>query len=244
MRQKQRAEFSLLHTRQSQFRFYKAEPGIVFEENFNLVLILLHIDCTGRIHQTAVFGKSIRTILQDFLLNGAQIFHAFQIFIPDIRLFGNDPQTGTGHIAQDPIEGAQLFLRNSSIVMNSTRAADAAALKRFFDQTNSSGDHFSTDESAFVLHLLRECQAFASRSCTEVQDFLPRPYCQGKSCELTGQSLHMVLALCKGLSRCRRALKIHHQCMGPRSGMHGVPFRPKFLCQGLIISAQRIDAYC
>lgn len=57
MRQKQCAIFALLHARQLQGGDSHVETRVIFKESFHLFLVFVTIDCTGRIHQSAVFGK-------------------------------------------------------------------------------------------------------------------------------------------------------------------------------------------
>ena len=68
MRQKYRAQRCNICPGQCALGLHKMEIRIGRKEFFHLILVFLNIYCTGRIHQTAVFGKGIRPVLQDFLL--------------------------------------------------------------------------------------------------------------------------------------------------------------------------------
>ena len=89
------------------FRRYDVETGVALQKRFDLRLVFLPMHCTGRIHQTAVFGKRICAILQNFLLDCAQFPDPVQIFVPDVRLFGDDAKPRTRHVAQHAVKLAQ-----------------------------------------------------------------------------------------------------------------------------------------
>ena len=90
--QKYRAQRRDIYARQGYFRCHNTKIRVRGKKFLHLCLIFLHIHCTGRIHQTAVFGKRIRAVLQNFLLRGEQILYPVQILVTNIRLFGNNAQ--------------------------------------------------------------------------------------------------------------------------------------------------------
>ena len=206
------------------------------------VLIFLRQDRTRRVDERSAGPHIARGIFEDAALQRGQLRQLPGIFIADIRLLADDPQSRARNVRHDeiglPVPRCVVLTR---VGEQRAHAPDAEPLRPALDEPELMRIDVAREDLAAVLHVDREGEGLAARGGAHVEHAAAHPRRGDKRDKPRRRVLHHEASLAEGGELFEIARPRHEEAPGkPRVRLHVQPRTPQLTLKMRSVRFQKI----